>query len=109
MSDLGYGRTVRLHPHRVDHRVGATSVGHVADDISEIVAVPAQIDRVHAAGLGPRDAFRHSVYGDDVIAQVRCDASSHVADRPKSKNRHRATVGNVGVGHGLPRRRQHIG
>ena len=66
-----------------------------------------EIDRLHAASLSPRETLGHSVNGYDLIAQVDGNPSRHVTDR-ESQHRHRAAGGDVGVGDGLPGRRQDV-
>ena len=109
MRELGYGRTVRLHTDSIDHRVGATASGHVPDDVSEIIAVLVEVDRLHPSRLRTREPFGHHVNGDYLIAQVVRYPIGHVADRPQPKHRHRTPVGNVGIRDCLPCRRQNVG
>jgi len=67
-----------------------------------------EIDRLHAASLGPRERFGHSVNGYDLIAQVDGNPSRHVTDRSESQHRHRAAGADVGVVDGLPGRRHDV-
>ena len=63
LRDLAHRRTVRLHPDRVDHRIRATALGQVADDLAEvlrrarvrsIVLTPAAAPAPAARAPGPR-------------------------------------------------------
>ena len=67
-----------------------------------------EMDRLHAASLSPRETLGHSVNGYDLIAQVDGNPSRHVTDRSESQHRHRAAGADVGVGDGLPGRRQDV-
>ena len=100
---------MRLHPHGVDDRVGATPGGHIADDVRQLVVVLREIDGLQSAGLSPGEPLGHAVHGDYLVAQMRRDAGRHVSDRTQPEHCHGATVWNVGVGHRLPRCRQHVG
>lgn len=84
-----------LHADRVDHRVGAATVGRVADDVGEIAAVLVQVQGFDAPGLGASQAFRDVVDRDDPGALVVGDARRHVSDRSEAEHRHRPASGGI--------------
>jgi hypothetical protein len=70
---LADGRPMGLHPDRVDHRVCAPSVGHVADLLGDVV-LPLEIDDLDPVLLGEPQALRDEIDGDHAVAAVLGDA-----------------------------------
>jgi hypothetical protein len=57
-----------------------------------------------------KEPFRDEVDGEHALdAMVLRDLHAHLPDRPEAVDRERAAFRRVGVRHGLPRRRQHVG
>jgi len=67
------------------------------------------VDDVDAPLPGHREALRHAVDGDDVIAAVPRDPGGHLPDGSEAEDRETATLGHAGVLHALPRGGQHVG
>ncbi len=108
LGKLGHRRPVRFHPHGVDHRIGAATVGAVADDVAEIAARITEVDRLHTAGSGTSEPFRHQIDRDHARTPMHGDTSCHLADRTQPQHRDRAPVRNVRVFHRLPGGGQHV-
>jgi hypothetical protein len=101
---------VRLHADRVDDRVGATTVGHVADDVRQLLRGHlVELDRLGATGGRPSQPLRDPVHHDHLDAANQRDPGGHVADRSGPEDEQRAAGCHVGVLHRLPRGRQHVG
>ena len=101
-------RAVRLHPDRVDHRVGAAAVGQPAQRVADVVLVGGV---EHLDPVRPRadDPLRDEVDADHAGALVLGDARAHVADRAEAEHRDRPALRDVRVLDRLPRGRQHVG
>ena len=109
LSDFGDWGAVRFHPDRIDDRIGAAPVGHLANHVTKLSAVGIEIDSAYAARCRSCQSFGYPIDGDDVIAEVPRDPGRHVADGAKAKDGHRAVLGDVGVGDRLPGGGQDIG
>ena len=84
---------MRLHADGVDDRVGAAAIGHIADDVAELVVDLGEIDGAHPARGGAGQPLRHPVDGDDAVAEVLRDTRGHVADRAEAEHGHRPPSG----------------
>ena len=101
------GRTVRLHAHRVDHRVGArpSVISRISPATSSCslrssTSIPLRLARSIRSGT--------RVHGDHPEAEVFGDPGRHVAYRPQAEHGHAAALGYVRVGDRLPARRQDV-
>ena len=80
-------RTVRLHPHRVDHRVWTTTVGQLAYHAGKIIFVLPQIDHLDAVGERSLEPLVHQVHRDDLVDPLLLgNPAGHVADRPEAQH-----------------------
>ena len=109
LSHLGPRRAVRLHAHRLDHRVRPAAIGHPADHLGQVLVVLAQVQHLHASLAGAPEALGHQVHADHAVAAMLRDARGHVADGTQPEDDDGAAIRDVRVFHGLPGRGQHVG
>jgi len=67
---------VRLHAHRVDHRVRAPPLGQVPDRVAKRSVEVAEMDGMDAALGEAGQPFGHQVDGDDPVAEMVGDPGS---------------------------------
>jgi hypothetical protein len=104
---LGDRVAVRLHAHGVDGAVGPTSAGEVEDRRGDVVDL-VDVDDLEAPRAGQLEPLGHPVDADDTDTSLLGDARGHLADRPQAEYCEGLTLGDVGVGEGLPRCRDDV-
>ena len=97
-----------LHADGVDHGIGTASLGHLAhrgDDVGVAIEL-VQIEHVDPARSRPLQPLGHEVDRNHASSvEVARHPARHVADRPEPEYHERIALADVGVLHGLPRRR----
>jgi hypothetical protein len=107
VHELGRGRAMRLHSHRVDDGIGAASRGAYLDLLHRVGA--RCVDRVRAILARELEALGNDVHREDPIdAPVPRDPHAHLADRAETVDGQASALGSVRVCDCLPRRWQDV-
>ena len=106
LGERANGGVMRFHADGVEHRIGATPAGHLAQLIADVVR---EIHGFHSVPFCHAAAVRNRFYGNDPLAEVAADSAGELPHRTEAEDCQRAALGDIGVGHPLPGSGQDIG